>query len=334
MDLNSLRQLYDSHQEHANAVLSEVRVDLEKRLRLAGIRLAMPLESRVKSWESFIAKIEQFGHPIERISELQDFAGLRATFLFSRDVTAASELVERHFSIRRVYDTGDRLGHDQFGYTSLHYVLKPATGLVYDSTGLPEINPVFVELQLRTMSQHTWAAVSHRLQYKQERDVPDDVRRGLHRAAALLELVDLEFERLLSNREAYGKRAPATEDSLNVDSLRVLLDSTLPIENRADEGEPYADLLHDLAGMGVTRSQQVNDVIKRHLNGVLAEEARLAAIMRKTPETSIFLQGKARYERGVVLTHAGLLRIMLQRAFDRQWDAWMRKKRAANERDA
>ena len=70
----------------------------------------------------------------------------------------------------------------------------------------------------------------HTLQYKQEDSVPAPMRRAIHRVSALLEVVDLEFERLLKERESYrSDSGPINTDAiLNVDLLEHLLDALLP----------------------------------------------------------------------------------------------------------
>lgn len=326
-ETRSLRDLYEAHRDDAVLVLNEVRETLEQLLSQNSLKTVIPLEQRIKSWESLQQKLEGTGQTIEGISEVHDFAGLRAVFLFSREASAVAELIESTFSIRRGYDTQDRLAPDQFGYASQHYVVKRAKGLEYDSRGLPKIKPVWVELQIRTLAQHTWAAVSHKLQYKNEKSVPFTVRRGLYRAAALLELVDLEFERVMVARDDYRARAPDSNEPLNVDSLAKLLDERLPLENRAGDGEAYDDLLSDVAAMDVKTATQLDDLIRRYLPGVLAEEKRLVAYMRVRPESARRLQGEARFERGVLYNHAGLLRTMLSRAFDKRWETWLQKKK-------
>jgi putative GTP pyrophosphokinase len=57
------------------------------------------------------------------------------------------------------------------------------------------------EIQVRTVLQHAWAAVSHKLQYKVNSEVPIELQRKLFRISALLELADDEFLGLKQNQE-------------------------------------------------------------------------------------------------------------------------------------
>lgn len=49
------------------------------------------------------------------------------------------------------------------------------------------------EIQVRTIIQHAWSAISHFIQYKQETAVPSHLQRRLYRIASLFELADEEF---------------------------------------------------------------------------------------------------------------------------------------------
>jgi hypothetical protein len=121
------------------------------------------------------------------------------------------------------------------------------------------------EIQVRSGAQHIWASASHILQYKQERDVPPPVRRAISRVAALLETVDLEFERVLDERAVYGsqKKSETATDELNVDLLAKVLDEELPSENMETE-ERYAELLPELLFFSINTPKKLRELIAKH----------------------------------------------------------------------
>ena len=143
-------------------------------------------------------------------------------------------------------DTGGRLRESQFGYQSVHLTVKlPASWLSVPS--FSGLGSLMAEIQIRTLAQHIWAVASHKLQYKQEASVPEPVRRSIHRVSALLETVDLEFERVVDERARYLEEvgSGAADESLNVDLLTRILSESLPEQNRV-ESEHSAKLLDDL----------------------------------------------------------------------------------------
>jgi hypothetical protein len=80
------------------------------------------------------------------------------------------------------------------------------------------------EVQVRTALQHAWAAIDHKLQYKQpqSRGLPANLQRDLFRLSALLELADKEFSAL---REATAETQEAYSDSVGGGELDIPLDS-------------------------------------------------------------------------------------------------------------
>ena len=67
-----------------------------------------------------------------------------------------------------------------------------------------------IEVQVRSILQHAWAALQHDLMYKGERAPTDQVRRRLIALAGLLELADQEF---MSVRLAHGDAAGMLDDA-------------------------------------------------------------------------------------------------------------------------
>jgi hypothetical protein len=97
-------------------------------------------------------------------------------------------------------DKRETLAADQFGYVSVHKVVS----LSKERAQLTEWaawKDVQFEVQVRTVLQHSWAAIDHALRYKVKTDVPKTSLRRLMRLSGLLELADQEFAELRKERE-------------------------------------------------------------------------------------------------------------------------------------
>jgi putative GTP pyrophosphokinase len=153
------------------------------------------IESRAKTPESFAEKIVRPGKEYKNpFTEIPDLVGVRVVLYYSDNVKFVGDLLKREFDILEEESSHQptAYGADQFGYLSMHYVAK----MHAKRNELPEWvewRDVQAEIQVRTVLQHSWAAVSHALQYKREGDVPLSLRRRLHRLAGLFELADEEF---------------------------------------------------------------------------------------------------------------------------------------------
>ena len=184
------------------------------------------------------------------------------------------------------------------------------------------------EIQVRTVAQHIWAAASHILQYKRETGVPPPIRRSIYRVSALLETVDLEFERVLEERKGYlaQPKTNLAEEVLNVDLLAKILNELLPEKNKAD-AEPYAELLQDLFAFSITTARQLRDLITKHLHTALAVD--VARVKKEQGKDKPLGTSRERIERGVFFAHVGLVRQMLSAQFGAKWEAHQNQKTAA-----
>jgi putative GTP pyrophosphokinase len=184
------------------------------------------------------------------------------------------------------------------------------------------------------VAQHIWASVSHLLQYKTESSAPPSVRRSIHRVSALLETVDLEFERVLNERAAYVEHIAnqSKSEQLNVDLLAKTLTELWPPQNKAID-EQYQELLTDLKHFSIETNAQLKELILRHRDDVLQEEAAL--LSRIKTSTGSWMP-RERAEKGVYFTHAGLTRRALERQFPGRFRTYMgtkaRKRRKIKKR--
>lgn len=279
------------------------------------IVLGMPLESRVKSWQSIQEKFERKSLALTELNELNDIVGVRAVLLFRSDVIRAHELINEVFDVVDSEDTEGRLKESQFGYQSRHYQVRlPSSWLGVPS--LQNLGDVSIEIQVRTLAQHVWASASHKLQYKQEKSVPAPLLRTINRVAALLETVDLEFDRVLMERTAYEKSITSEEDdvALNVDNLAALLDALLPPENKKPQSEPYGELLEDLEGLGIRTAADLKALWAKHGKKVIKDDkADAAEKAENTENTTLSSTQLERVKRGVFKGHVGLVKKALRR---------------------
>jgi putative GTP pyrophosphokinase len=223
-----LQQDYERLQAKAERLRAALSTEVAHLLNTNEVTLGVPIESRVKTWDSIQEKLVRKSLTLSTLTELNDLVGIRLILLFQRDVQTAHRLVAKTLRVLSAEDTGKRLGDARFGYSSLHMVVTTPDSW----RSLPtyaDLGGIQIELQIRTLAQHIWAAASHKLQYKHEASVPAQLRRSINRASALLETIDLEFDRLLVERDTYLRETLPVEsgkDALNVETLRAVLDVT------------------------------------------------------------------------------------------------------------
>ncbi len=311
-DLNRLRADYQQVTPKAERLKKCIEDQLSALLAKESITLGVPMESRVKSWASIEEKVSRKSYNLSNIVDLTDLVGIRLILLFKGDRDRLDGIIKENFDIFSYEDVGARLGDAQFGYQSQHYIvrLKSEWLKVPSYTDLGNIE---VEIQARTLAQHIWAAASHKLQYKREDSVPVPLRRTINRVSALLEIVDLEFERVLLERSNYLASQVESDDDdreLNVDLVDVIATKILPPENRDPDDDDLDDVLRDLLAFDISTSKSLENLLKKHFDSVMMED------LKNLPELGEGAdENPERTARGVYFTFAGLIRQALMEEF-------------------
>lgn len=245
-------------------------------------------------------------------------AGIRIVTLFKSDINTIQKIIKSTFTILREEDTANRLSEDQFGYGSIHYeATLPDSWFEIPSYKI--FKDKIVEIQLRTASQHAWAAASHILNYKKESHVPQPVRRTINRVSALLETVDLEFERVLQEREEFDQIPVSDQNQLNTDTLKKILDELLPAENKSDD-EDYSTMLDELNYFDIYTVGSAKSLIQKQLSKALEhEKLRLIEVQKEIERGNgafaNMVTTPERFSKGVFYQHIGLLRQILREEF-------------------
>ena len=326
LSTDTLQNDYNQFKPNAEKFMEALCEQIENLLSTHGITLGVPLECRVKSLESISQNIERNKLSLSSVIELDDLIGIRLILLFKRDVDRIYKIIMDTFDIIRYEDTSTRLAETQFGYQSVHYIIKvPKPWLKVPS--FHDFIKFKAEVQVRTLAQHIWAATSHVLQYKQEASVPLPIMRSIYRVSAILETVDLEFERLLVERESYITKIDTSKEDmkLNVDIVQRILDELLPAENKSSD-ELYSELIEDLLYFGIDTVGKLRQIIQSNLSKVL-EADKLAVNTWLEDKKHLDKRSKIskRLERGVYFTHVGLTRKSMHEQFGDKWNTYMKK---------
>jgi putative GTP pyrophosphokinase len=236
------RGLFESYATRIEALVGEL-------LKESGVDYAQ-LESRAKEVPSFVSKLARSpGKYSDPLEEMLDLAGVRIICYYLSDVAIVGDLIRREFAVdeENSWTRESRADVDRFGYSSDHYVISCAQ----TREDLPEWSAyggVRAEIQVRTVLQHAWAAIDHKLAYKRESDVPVALLRQLSRVSALLEVGDEQFEAVRSASlgldASYDARARAGELDIPIDA------SSLPAY--VSESDVVSQLVQTAQAIGFT----------------------------------------------------------------------------------
>ena len=298
-----LKDEYTREIPRAERLLSCLTQELASLLDGSRITLGVPTEARVKSWASIEEKITRKSLQINSILDLPDLVGVRLILLFRQDVPEAANMISNNLSVASVEDTAQRLSEAQFGYQSQHFVVQ----LKDDWLSVPrysDLGGMKAEVQVRTLAQHTWAAASHKLQYKSGEGVPPPLQRTIYRVSALLETVDLELDRVLAERSEYlsSDFEKANESNkLNVELVRLIAKEILPEEN-GESGSGYDEVTRELEHFDVITTSALRKLLSE------TRDAVLEADMKQVRDGANSTIMPDRIARGVFYNHVGLIR--------------------------
>ncbi|MDO3411831.1 GTP pyrophosphokinase family protein [Saccharibacillus sp. CPCC 101409] len=168
-------------------------------------------KSRLKSPESIVNKLIRKNHEVSLDSikqHIRDIAGLRITCSFISDIYKVSEMLQQQDDLN-VLEIKDYISNPKGnGYRSLHLLVEVPVFLS-DRT-----ERVCVELQIRTIAMDFWASLEHKIFYKYNQDVPEELLGELKAAADSAYSLDQQMERLQHEVQAIKDAHDAEEREL------------------------------------------------------------------------------------------------------------------------
>ncbi|NTV22801.1 MAG: hypothetical protein HGA85_00305 [Nanoarchaeota archaeon] len=194
LDSVELRNRYDEKREKYLKLVEQVSLILAAAIEVKGIKIHSQ-KSRVKDYKSFLEKIERKRYT-DPFKECSDLGGCRVICLFSSQIEEIKNIIEKEFDIVEVTDKRSVKRFDQFGYLSLHMLVKLPKRRI-NFVEYTELEDLICEIQIRTILQEAWAEIEHYLNYKVTKEEKEEaLLRKIFSLAGMFEVADSTFEEI------------------------------------------------------------------------------------------------------------------------------------------
>lgn len=168
-DLKFFTLKYSAAMNETVTKLKILNEDFETRYKRSPIE---NIENRIKTPESLIKKMirNDVAFNFDDLQDnIYDIAGVRVICSFVSDVYTIVKMIEDNDEFTVIRKKDYIQNPKPSGYRSLHLIVKVP---VYLTTGKED---VYVEIQIRTMAMDFWASLEHKIKYKYDGTVPQEV---------------------------------------------------------------------------------------------------------------------------------------------------------------
>ena len=183
-DLRVFSLKYMAAMEEVETKLEILNEDYKARYNRSPIE---HIETRLKTPESLLKKMYRNGVPFT-LKDLEenifDIAGVRIICSFKSDIFTLIDVIKKNKNFTVIKEKDYVNNPKNSGYRSYHLILKVP---IYLTSGEEE---VFVELQIRTMGMDFWASLEHKIKYKYDGYIPEDVKKELVEYADIISKAD------------------------------------------------------------------------------------------------------------------------------------------------
>ena len=191
------------------------------------------VNGRVKTISSIIEKAKKKNVPLEKMEEkIEDIAGIRIICQFVEDIYKVVDLIRKRTDMTIKSEKDYITNAKDSGYRSYHIVVH------YNVETMKGTKELQAEIQIRTLAMNFWATIEHSLQYKYQRNLPDNVKERLSSAADAIKTLDQEMStirtEIMDAQKSFKVKATMVADILNnIQNLYRVLNKTevLKIQN-------------------------------------------------------------------------------------------------------
>lgn len=207
---------YEVAVEELKSKFKNIRKEYQSRGEYSPIEF---VTGRIKKVTSILDKAQKMEIPYDKITEqMEDIAGIRVVCQLVDDIYTIVHLIKQRTDMEVLYEKDYINEFKESGYRSYHVIVK------YKVQTIDGAKEILAEIQIRTLAMNFWATIEHSLNYKYNKDLPEDLRVRLRRAADAAFILDNEMseirEEIVRSQVHFTQKSTAVKDA--VDSIRML----------------------------------------------------------------------------------------------------------------
>lgn len=196
----------------------------------------LQVSMRIKSLPSYLDKAYKISTDNHSPIKITDLLGVRLVAYYYEDIFTLARLIEDKFIVHHKNSEYEYRNKpvDKFNYASLHYKISLGRDIA-KANELQEFDNIIFEIQVRTIAQHAWSAVDHKIRYKIAEELPHDIKRQIYQLSALYEIADNQFSNIKEkitkkNRSSLEKlKSGDLSAKINVNTIKYYLTSNQKI---------------------------------------------------------------------------------------------------------
>ena len=157
------------------------------------------IKSRIKTPESIVKKLKRKGYEAtidNMVAHINDIAGIRIICSFTSDIYRIADMLRKQNDIKVLYVKDYIENPKDSGYKSYHMIVSVP---IFLSDSVVDTK---VEIQIRTIAMDFWASLEHKMNYKFDKNAPEDIRQELFECSQMVAELD---ERMLAINEKIQK---------------------------------------------------------------------------------------------------------------------------------
>jgi len=151
------------------------------------------IKTRLKSPESIVEKMERKGFPmtVEAIEEnMHDIAGIRVVCSLISDIYMLADALLKQDDVFLLEEKDYIKNPKPNGYRSLHLIIETPIFLQNEKKMMK------VEVQLRTLAMDTWASLEHKMRYKKDWEITEEMTKELLACANICNELDQRMQKM------------------------------------------------------------------------------------------------------------------------------------------